>query len=521
MLVRLVSKGKIEPNTGISSDGESWLKAKKIVGLPFPEAAPKLWFVQTKSGTAGPFTVAKLRKLAKQGRVKPNVAVSCDQEVWIKAQQVPGVRFPSVATKQPAAAPENLQQDEPAATDSIAAIQRSHDSDPPPAIASHDSVAVEQEHSKESVSPHYKVALLGPVPLPLDQSETNDQLEANDQLATNDQLEAEKQTRQYRVKRLGRMPVATTASLAEVGKSETIQVCVYKIASLGRIPTASKQIQSEVEPNQPEATVTQALPPEEAESTPSTARYKIASLGRIPPADDSETVTEQPPQLDSDPDPTTTEVSPEAAAWSQQRETAYVHHFGPFSEVRRAKTGNAIDVYVHPPNEHRPVTTLVTSGMSDHAMQVPPGPNSPRTELIMYVDQMHDAYVNLLQFLAETPRRQDSWLSYGALMNNGNPARPIFQGSDLDSYVFMIPNVQSDFMIRQTLQLDGDPVQLLWVVPITRAERAVIKNLGMRHFCWLMDQNQHSLVVEPHRSCYANLPTRAPSTLSPVVSQLH
>ena len=90
MLVRLANMGKLKPNTPVSDDGESWIKAKAVPELSFLSDKsgkgdePK-WYVLTKHGTAGPFRLRKLQKLADQGRIQPSLAVSRDKENWINA----------------------------------------------------------------------------------------------------------------------------------------------------------------------------------------------------------------------------------------------------------------------------------------------------------------------------------------------------------------------------------------------------------------------------------------------------
>lgn len=443
-LVRLVTKGKIQPNTGISSDGETWVKAKKIVGLPFPDEDPKLWFVKTKAGIAGPFTVAKFRKLAKQGRIKPNVQVSADKQNWIKANQVPGVRFKRSAveatdTTARSVSPEPADETEQQPTLAIASYP--HDGDQ--VCFNFDGIELRTETTSETEF------------APFDEKRSEVACQCG-QLDFD--FEAEP-------------PYFTLASIPRDGDQICFRFEGIELRNPGtESVTEVKSEWSRVDENQLE--------------------------------------------LDFDAPIVVTPPKPAADLRAIQREEAYLRHFGPFSEVRHdsPESDFPIDVYVHPPNQIRPFTTLVTSGMSNFQMPVPThaaGMNSSRTELVLYVDQMSDAYVRLLQFLAASPQRQQTWLSYGAKMNNGNPARPIFRGSPLDSYLFMVPNIESDFMIHRTLQIDESPVQLLWVVPITTAERSAITTLGMRHFCWLLDQNQHGLTVDPRRHCYAKASQQA------------
>ena len=85
----------------------------------------------------------------------------------------------------------------------------------------------------------------------------------------------------------------------------------------------------------------------------------------------------------------------------EQREAEYVRRFGPYSQVFHELQPIVphIDVYVHPPHGDRDFTTLITGGMSDHPMPIPPGPSSPRAELVLYVVEPTEVHVGLLRFL--------------------------------------------------------------------------------------------------------------------------
>ncbi len=93
VLVHLADKGTLKPKSLVSDDGESWFQAKHIEGLEFHEAMSKRWHVRTKRGDAGPFSLPKLAKLAKQGRLHPNHAISSDGKSWIKAKRLPDLVF--------------------------------------------------------------------------------------------------------------------------------------------------------------------------------------------------------------------------------------------------------------------------------------------------------------------------------------------------------------------------------------------------------------------------------------------
>lgn len=188
------------------------------------------------------------------------------------------------------------------------------------------------------------------------------------------------------------------------------------------------------------------------------------------------------------------------------REAEYVRRFGPYSQVYHELQPIIphIDVYVHPPHGERDFTTLITGGMSDNPMPVPPGPFSPRAELVLYVAEATEEYVNLLRFLAQLPYKQNTWFSYGSTMTNGQPPRPIFDGAVLDHYVFIPPILKADLEIAETVIIAESPLQVLWVIPMTSAERQLVMDQGMDPFYGLLEKYKHPLVVDQSRKCYVN-----------------
>ena len=162
-----------------------------------------------------------------------------------------------------------------------------------------------------------------------------------------------------------------------------------------------------------------------------------------------------------------------------------------------------VDVHVYPASDVRPITTVVTSGLSDHSLATGEGPISSRRELILYVDAFHDAHAKLLQCVArDIVKKQQPW-GYGDVIANCSPARPIFKHSRLDHFLMMVPNIASDFAIRSTVEIEGDPLHMIWVFPVTEIERVYVDNLGVQAFCNLLDQEQSSITLNPKRECYA------------------
>ncbi|MGB7324995.1 MAG: suppressor of fused domain protein, partial [Rubripirellula sp.] len=334
--------------------------AEQIKRLPFPKAEPDRYWVRTRKGDAGPFTLPKLAKLVAAGRVKPAVMVSRDGKRWKQAQQIPGLPFP--APVQPPV-PETPTAVEPCET--IATTVTTETPEPEPLAAE-----------------------------------------------TTDTQEPEPQT-------------TNTESVA-------------------------------TETPEPEPTVTET--------------------------------TDTPEPL-------------VRSAAATTREAEFLCRFGAIGSVDQ-QANSPIAVQVHRASEVRPVTTIVTSGLSDYSMPTPASANSPRAELVLYTDDVKPEYIHLLRRIAEATIDQNDSLAYGSFYEHGSP---IFPGTELDGCLFMIPNISSDFAIRNAVVIDDQPLQLLWVVPTTSLERALIARQGIAVFCQWMDRLGQGLLINPRRSCMAGL----------------
>jgi hypothetical protein len=167
-----------------------------------------------------------------------------------------------------------------------------------------------------------------------------------------------------------------------------------------------------------------------------------------------------------------------------------------------------IDVLVFEPQRdgqgwERDWFTIVTSGMSDLRMKVSAGFRHTRAELILYVAEPKELYVELLQWLAGLPHDQEgTWYGHETTMTNGQPPQPIFAGSELDCFLFAPTPVVADHAVDERLSLEGDPFTFLHVVPITRAECDFI--LRHDHFAFrdILDERQHPFVLDERRRSY-------------------
>ena len=89
-----------------------------------------------------------------------------------------------------------------------------------------------------------------------------------------------------------------------------------------------------------------------------------------------------------------------------------------------------IDLAIIPPNEQKDYYTVVTMGMGAFKMNVPENKNDNRMELVMYFPKdwnlnsanEHDYWpIRELKTLARFPLMNDTWLSAGHTITNGNP----------------------------------------------------------------------------------------------------
>ena len=167
--------------------------------------------------------------------------------------------------------------------------------------------------------------------------------------------------------------------------------------------------------------------------------------------------------------------------WLEIRESHYERNFGPISEPVMHSTDDAephIDIYQFRPTGERDYWTLITGGMSNSRQSLPPGAPekmAPRAELMMYVREPKPWMFRVLKELAEYPFKEETFLHWWHTVPNSGPAAP---EASLLSAVFLLPPYLEEFETFSGLEIDGDRVDMLWVVPITSAELAYAEEKG-------------------------------------------
>lgn len=150
-----------------------------------------------------------------------------------------------------------------------------------------------------------------------------------------------------------------------------------------------------------------------------------------------------------------------------------------------------IDIYQFPPSGTRDWWTLVTGGMSDLKQVVPEGVEgvSGRTELMMYVREPKDWMFSVLRGLATMPFEEKTWLHWHHTVPNGMPMTE--EPSQLTSYFFLPPYFEPDEF--DSLELDGDRVDFLLLVPITESER----HFAMQHGSEALEDEMAEIQLDP------------------------
>ncbi len=163
-----------------------------------------------------------------------------------------------------------------------------------------------------------------------------------------------------------------------------------------------------------------------------------------------------------------------------------------------------VDVYRFPPHGKRDFFTFVTGGMSDLPMNAPTelGVDYRRAELVFYSTENRDEYSQLLRRMAHFVHDNNTWLHWGHTMPNGQPPEPLFGTSQLDTLFFMPSIVDPDSRLGDTLQIESEPVHLVWCVPITTAECQLKLDEGMDALYDVFDANNHPFAFSGDRQSY-------------------
>ena len=188
--------------------------------------------------------------------------------------------------------------------------------------------------------------------------------------------------------------------------------------------------------------------------------------------------------------------------WLEVRESHYERHLGPIGEYVMHSTDDAqphIDIYQFRPSAERDYWTLITGGMSNHRQSLPPdAPEqmAPRAELLMYVREPKPWMFRALKDLAEYPFKEETFLHWWHTVPNSRPVGS--EASLLSAFLFLPPYYENPETFG-SLEIDGDRVDMLWVVPITNAEHGYALENGNHALDELLAKAELDPVVDEQR----------------------
>jgi hypothetical protein len=173
-------------------------------------------------------------------------------------------------------------------------------------------------------------------------------------------------------------------------------------------------------------------------------------------------------------------------------------HLGPIAGVFHELISDQVhlDVYVVNPSADFPFYTLITSGMSDRPMTVPPEANPdeapPYAELCILLPSTwripgpgetfadDNAYwpISWLKLVARLPHEYHTWLGFGHTIPNGEGAEPFADDTELGCMLLLTAiSLPEEF---QTLPLnDAKIVQFYTLYPLYREEMGLKMHQGV------------------------------------------
>ena len=163
-----------------------------------------------------------------------------------------------------------------------------------------------------------------------------------------------------------------------------------------------------------------------------------------------------------------------------------------------------IDVFVYSmgiAGDDSPIFAAVTNGMSDQRMAEGDSPEQPRRrELIQYFRECTEGHARRLRDMAWLP------LFDGFLLDAQHSVAwqwPAVEGTPWKNAFFLLPlpNPHQNFNCK----IEGDPVSLLWHIPISDAERAYKQEHGANALLdrmqkaklpWIFDEANRSSLLD-------------------------
>ena len=200
-------------------------------------------------------------------------------------------------------------------------------------------------------------------------------------------------------------------------------------------------------------------------------------------------------------------LTKERAQFAEARESVYTRHFGEAIKVWHELIPLIphVDVFTYiRQDQGRDFYTLITGGMSDLEMTLPVEAKGAarRVELIFYCWEAKEEYLKTIQWLAHFPHDFKTWIGPGHTLPTENIPAPLW-GSPVLNMILFIPTIlKSDATMSDELTLADEPVDFLWVVPLTTPECNLKLEKGSKAIFDLFNLHHHPFVFDPNRKSY-------------------
>ena len=182
-------------------------------------------------------------------------------------------------------------------------------------------------------------------------------------------------------------------------------------------------------------------------------------------------------------------------------------HFGAVPQVFHEIVSPSahIDLYPYPATAQRPFHVVVTTGMAEQPMQLPPGIEAdahvelvvllPNTWPLDHASWKRESGYWPMQWLKRVARfhyESGHWLGAGHLLGNGVPAMAIAENARHDSVVLAPPAALPESFHRVTLP-DGRAVRFLCLYFLAPEEREALEREGWEAFSGRIDAQRLSV----------------------------
>ncbi len=188
--------------------------------------------------------------------------------------------------------------------------------------------------------------------------------------------------------------------------------------------------------------------------------------------------------------------------YAKAREAHYEKFFGPITQLIMHSTDSRkphIDIYQFEPADTRPYWVLITGGMSDLRQHIPDelvGKIAPRAEILLHAEEPKPWMFHVLKELAWIPFDKETFLYWSHVVPNGMPMTA--EPSELTNFFFLPPYFEGAEL--NTLYLDGDRVDFLWMVPIADGESEYKLEYGAEALETLFEKAKLPAVIDERRT---------------------